>query len=122
MMVMRAGEHAHRLCSSLVGSERSRQVALENIEIVQRYFRERIGWNGEILRQDIRWGVRNKIGHQERIELGCLAVIEGDDKFAAVGTEALQRMRKARREEPQVTFVHIGVIGLPDRVEDGDAA
>jgi hypothetical protein len=32
-------------------------------------------WNAEILRQDIRRGVREKIGHQERTELGCLAVI-----------------------------------------------
>jgi hypothetical protein len=41
---------------ALVGSERSRQVALENVEIVQRYFREHVGWNVEILGQDIRRG------------------------------------------------------------------
>src|SRR5207244_2400191 len=31
-------------------------------------------------------------------------------------------MRKAGREEPYVTLVHIGDIGMPGWVEDGDAA
>ena len=74
----------------LVGSERSRQLALEDVPIVQWYFRERIGWDAEILGQDIGWGVREKISHQKRSELGCLAAIEGDDEFGAVGTQALQ--------------------------------
>ena len=66
--------------------------------------------------------MREKIGRQQRIELGCLAVVEGDDEFAAVRTQALQRMRKARREKPDVTLINISDIGLPGRVEDRHAA
>jgi hypothetical protein len=71
---------------------------------VQWYFGERIGWNAEILSQDIGLGVREKISHQKCAELGCVAAIEGDDEFGAVGTQALQRMRIARREKPQLTL------------------
>ena len=89
---------------------------------MQWYVREGLDWNSEILGQDIRRGVRDKIGHQERTELRCPAVIEGDDKLAAVRTDALQRMRMAVRENPQLALVDIGYISLPRGVEDGNAA
>src|SRR6202043_365733 len=106
----------------LVGSERPRQLALENVAIPEWYSREGVGWDLEILGQDIRWGVRDKIGHQERIELRCPSFIEGEDKFGAVLADTLQRMRIAGRENPQLALVDIGHISLPHRVEDGDAA
>jgi hypothetical protein len=89
---------------------------------VQRCFRKRLGWNTKILRQEIRWRVSNPIRHQERIELRCVAVIEGEYELGAVGTQALQRVRITGREIPHVALVHIGDIGMPFRVKDGNAA
>src|SRR5204863_2428487 len=76
----------------LVRGERSRQIALENVEILQRSFRKRLGCDRKILRQDIRRRMSNKIRHQEGVELRCVAVVEGEVELGAVGTQALQRM------------------------------
>ena len=86
------------------------------------YSREGLGWDLEILGQDPRRDVRDKIGHQQSIELRCSSFIEGKDKFGAVLADALQRMRITGRENPQLAFVDIGHISLPHRVEDRDAA
>jgi hypothetical protein len=47
------------------------------------------------------------IGHQRRVEFGCLAVVEHDAEFATVRSDPLQQMRLAAREEPEVAFAHV---------------
>src|ERR1700730_13210676 len=47
----------------------------ENVAIPEWYSREGVGWDLEILGQDLRRGVRDKIGHQQGIELRCPSFI-----------------------------------------------
>ena len=47
------------------------------------------------------------VRHQQGIELTCVPVVEADDEFASVGTEALQRMRVTRRKIPKVSLLHV---------------
>src|SRR5258706_5910628 len=66
--------------------------------------------------------MREPFRHQEGGELGGLALIEAYEELASVRAEPLQRMRQAGGEIPEVAFLHVGDIGPPQFVEDGDPA
>jgi len=44
---------------------------------------------------------------------GQPAVVEGDDKLAAIRVQALQRMRQAGGEIPQISCLHVGYLRAP---------
>ena len=50
------------------------------------------------------------------------AVVKGEHKLGAVGPEALQGMRQARRKIPEITFGDVGHIRTASGVERRDAA
>src|SRR5262245_10337478 len=62
------------------------------------------------------------VRYQQRIELTGVSIIKADHKLAAVWAEALQGMRLACREIPEVAFVDIGNIWPAHGVENRDAA
>src|SRR5580692_6441584 len=92
-----------------------------NIEITQRDVLERLDRDTEVLGENIRRRMREPFRHQESGELGGLAFIETDKKLAAVGAEALQRMRQTGGEIPKVPFFHVGDIRSAHFVERRDA-
>src|SRR5947209_8196695 len=62
------------------------------------------------------------VGHEQRVELACVAVVKADDKFTTVRAETLQRMWQAGREIPEVARIDIGNVWPPHSVESGHAA
>ena len=75
------------------------------------------GWP-KFLAKHLRRRVRDPVGHQQRIEFGEFAVVEGDDKLAAIRVQALQRMGQARREIPEIAFLHVGHLRTAHRVQN----
>jgi hypothetical protein len=66
--------------------------------------------------------VGEPICHQEGVELACRAIVEADDELATVWSEALQRMRIARRKIPNVTFLDVRDVWQALWVEHRDSA
>ena len=66
----------------LVGGERPRQLALEDVELVQRDLGEGLRGYPEILGQDVGRRMRHPIGDQKGVVLALLAIIEGEQKGA----------------------------------------
>jgi hypothetical protein len=62
------------------------------------------------------------IGHQQSVELARCAVIEADNKFATVRSEALQRMRITGRKIPDIALLDVGNIGAAQRIDHGHPA
>src|SRR6201999_3126666 len=85
--------------------------ALEDVEVAQRDVLEGLDGNAEVLGENVRRRMREPFRYQEGGEFGGLAFIETDKEFAAVGAEALQRMRQAGGEIPEIAFFHVGDVG-----------
>src|SRR6202023_3364467 len=117
----REGEGVRRHALSAHGlavrGEISGRLALEDIEVTQRDVLERLDRDTEVLSENIRRRMREPFRHQESGELGGLAFVETDNKLAAVGAEALQRMRQTGREIPKVPFFHVGDVRSAHFVE-----
>ena len=47
------------------------------------------------------------VGQQERLELVEVAVVEDQQELAAILAQALNRVRYAAREQPEISFVHV---------------
>jgi hypothetical protein len=62
------------------------------------------------------------VGYQPGIEFGGLAITEHDNELAAIGTNALQRMREPRRKVPKVTDADVLYTRPPVSVHDRNAA
>ena len=99
-----------------------RGIALVNPLVVHRNVLERLLRKPKILGKHLRRSVRDPVAHQQCVEFGQIAVIEGDNKLGPIGTQTLQGMGKTRREVPQTAFRHIGDLRASKLVENGDAA
>src|SRR6476660_2908887 len=98
------------------------QGALEDPEILQWNLGKRLSRNTKILGEHCWRCMGEPVGHQQRIELAGVAVIKADHKFTAVRAEALQRMRLACREIPEVALLYISDGGPAHVVENRHAA
>src|SRR5882724_10298219 len=98
------------------------QRSLKDPEILQRNPGERLRWNAEILGKHLGRGMGEPVRHQQRIELAGIAIVKADHKFATVRAEALQRMRLACREIPEVTLLNVRNIWSAYGVENRHAA
>src|SRR6266576_2906103 len=58
----------------------------------------------------------HRVAQQHRLRLGKLTVFEHEHEFAAVGIEALNRVRDPAWEKPKIVFLHIGDKTLAVRV------
>lgn len=63
--------------------------------------------HAEVLRKHRLGRARNPIGEQECRVLGEVAVVEDEEELGAIGTEALQRVRVARWEVPEVALLEV---------------
>ena len=68
---------------------------------------EQRGWDAEILAEHFVRRVLEPIGDQEGIVLVEIAVVEDEQKFAAIRTEALDGMRNSGREIPEIADTDI---------------
>src|ERR1700720_2473548 len=66
--------------------------------------------------------MRQPVRHQQGVEFGGFAIVEGEDEFSAIRAETLQRMRQARRKVPQIALLHVRNRWAPLLVYDRDAA
>src|SRR5258705_13166467 len=97
------------------------QGALEDPEILQWNLGERLSRNTKILGEHFGRCMGEPVGHQQRVELAGVAVVKTDHKFTAVRAEALQRMRLACREIPEVALMDVRYEGTAHRVENRHA-
>src|SRR2546430_5435981 len=108
------------------GSSIRRQIAghlsLEDPAILQRDSRESLSRYGKILGEHLGRRMGEPVGHEQRVKLAGVTVVEADHEFAAVRAEALQRMRLTRREIPEITLIDIGNVGPAQGVEYRHAA
>ncbi len=65
--------------------------------------------------------MREPVGDEERAVLGEAAAVEDEQELAAVGIEALDGVRDAGREEPEVALRHVVHELAPLGVHGGDA-
>ena len=66
--------------------------------------------------------MREPVGDEKGAVLGEIAVVEDQDEFAAVGPEALNRMRNAAGEEPEIALLDVGDDFARLGIDAGDAA
>ena len=66
--------------------------------------------------------MRQPVRHQQGVEFGGFAIVEGEDEFSAIRAETLQRMRQARGKVPQIALLHVRNRWAPLLVYDRDAA
>jgi hypothetical protein len=106
----------------LVGAKRSRHWGREDIELagVGRVA-ERRGRRAEILGQHVVRRMLEPVADQERVVLIEVAVIEHQKEFGAIGIKALDRVRNARREIPEIADPHVIDEVSPFGVDGGDA-
>ena len=94
----------HRVCAhELVGTERTGDRRFENVELarVGRVSEQRRR-QAEVLAQNLGRNVLEPVAEQKRAVLVEVAIIEDEEEFAAVGTEALDRMGNAAGEIPEI--------------------
>jgi len=60
----------------------------------------------------------HRVAQQHRLRLGKIAVVEYQQEFAAIRIQALDRMRDATREEPQIVFLGVGDKTFSLRIDD----
>ena len=70
------------------------------------------------MRKYLGGGVGESAGDEESIVLGKHSFIEGEKEFAAIWPEALNRMRVAGGEEPEIAFRDIADKNSSVRIED----
>jgi hypothetical protein len=63
---------------------------------------ENVCRHAEVLAQHVVRHVLEPVAQQKGVVLVEVAIVEDQQKFAAVGAEALDRMRNARREIPEI--------------------
>ena len=102
--------------------QRAGHLALEDPAVVQRDVGEGFGRDAEVQRQDVGRGVGQPVGGRQGVELGRGAVVEGQHELGPVGPEALQRVRQAGREVPEIASTDVGDRGAAQRVQDRDPA
>ena len=102
--------------------KRARDLALEDPAIVQRDVGEGFGRDAEVHGQDIGRGVRQPVGGRQGVELGAGPVVERQHELGPVGAQALQRVRQAGREVPQIAGLDVGHGRAAERVQHRDAA
>jgi len=79
------------------------------------------GRHAEVLSQHLVWYVLEPISDQEGVVLVEVAVVEDQEKLGTIRIKALDRMRNARGEKPQITPAHIVDKISALRVYRGDA-
>ena len=94
----------HRVCAhELVGTERTGDRRFENIELARvGRMSEQRRRQAEVLAQNLGRNVLEPVAEQKRAVLVEVAIIEDEEEFAAVGTEALDRMGNAAGEIPEI--------------------
>src|SRR6202042_114642 len=85
----------------LVGGEWAGHGTLKNPKIVGENLTEGFGGHAKIRGENIRWCMGDPVGYQQGVEFGLRAVVEGQNEFAPVRPESLQRVGISRREVPQ---------------------
>ena len=79
--------------------KRFRTVAAEDLKGISWKLCDGLGRQPEILREHLRRSVRCPIGKEESALLREVALVEDEQKLAAIVAEALNRMRISRREK-----------------------
>ena len=87
----------------LVGTERTGDRRFENVELARvGRMSEQRRRHAEILGQNLGRDMLEPVAQQKRVVLVEVAIIEDEEEFAAVGTEALDRMGNAAGEIPEI--------------------
>ena len=87
----------------LVGTERTGDRRFEDVEFARiRRMSEQRRRHAEILAQDVRRNVLEPVAQQERAVLVEVAIVEDEQEFASIWTEALDRMGNAAGEIPEI--------------------
>ncbi len=86
-----------------VRRESARNRSREDVQLIGvRYLTERGSRNAEVLAEHLGRGVLEPVAEQERIVLVERSVVEHEQELAAVGPQALDGVRNARREVPEI--------------------
>ena len=93
-------------------------IALVDPPVVERNVLEGVHGLPKVLGKHLRRRVRKPIGHEQRVEFGGFAVVEGEDKLGAVGLQTQQRMGKAGGEVPEIALLHVGHLRTSVLVEN----
>ena len=106
----------------LVAAERPRNRSGEDVALagVGRVA-ERRGRHAEVLGQHVVRRVLEPVADQEGVVFVEVAVVEHQQELAAVRPEALDRMRNARREIPEIADAHVVDEVAPLRIDGGNA-
>src|SRR6185312_5838354 len=107
--------------SLLLGIQIARQRRLKNVEFLFGNSVQGSRLDSEIFRQHVARSVRHPVGNLERIKFRKTAIIEHQQKFASVGTEALYRVRYARGEIPKVALLDVLDEAASLGIDRGDA-
>ena len=111
-----------RRAGDLVGIERPRKRRREDVELARvGHVGEGGSVHAEILGQHVGRHVLDPVTEQEGVVLVEIAVVEHQQKLGAVGTQALNRMRDAWREIPQVADADVVDEIAALRIDRGDA-
>src|SRR5580704_12114536 len=87
----------------LVGTEGTGDRRFENVELARvGRMSEQRRRQAEILAQNLSGDMLEPVAEQKRVVLVEVAIIEDEEEFAAVGTEALDRMGNAAGEIPEI--------------------
>ena len=102
--------------------KRRRDLAGEDVEPVRvGRMREAPRRHAEVLGQHFRRRVHHPVAEQEGVVLAEGAVVEHQEELAAVRAEALDGVRQAGREVPQVADPEVVHEAAAFRIDDGDA-
>ena len=106
----------------LVGAERARHGRREDIKLARdRDVVEGRAGHAEILGQHLVRRVLEPVAQQERVVFVEIAVVEDQQEFAAVRTEALDRVRNAARKIPEIADADVVDEIAALRIDRGDA-
>ncbi len=119
---VRVGERRRRGALDAVALQRRRHLAGEDVELVRvGHVGEACRRHAEVLGQHLGRRMHEPVAEEERVVLAEGAVVEDQQELAAVGTEALDRVRQARREIPQVADAEVVHEAAALGIDDGDA-
>ncbi len=106
----------------LVGTERTGDRRFEDVKLtrVGRVSEQRRR-HAEVLAQNLGRDMLEPVAEQKRVVLVEVAIVEDEQEFASVLTEALDRMRNAAGKIPEVADAHVVDKVAALRVDRGDA-
>lgn len=81
--------------------------ARKDIEFLLGDFIEGIDGESKVFCKDFDWGVRHPIAYKEGFVFGEIAVVEYKEELAAIWAEALDGVREAGGEEPEVALFEV---------------